>query len=160
MYISSSALSRHLKKIFLFTGLFNTKQSLSTLLRWLAMSMTKSASKLEFSCWPSPSLSFLVGTRGQGTSPVGVSVSFPSCEPCRSLSLQYFGPLASQSQDGCGTGWQAQSQGEGWRMPMLVRCQEKCLQANCSFTWPRDLRDCMAFVTCRLGTFLSDSSRC
>ena len=77
---------------FLFTGLFNTKQSLSALLRWLTTSTAKSTSKLEFSCLPSPGLGFLVGTRGHGASSVDVSVGFPSHESCRPLSLQTFGP--------------------------------------------------------------------
>uniref|UniRef100_A0A5F9DQS5 Uncharacterized protein n=1 Tax=Oryctolagus cuniculus TaxID=9986 RepID=A0A5F9DQS5_RABIT len=41
---------------------------------------------------PSPSLGFLVGTRGHSASSVSVSVGFPSCESRRPLPLQTFGP--------------------------------------------------------------------
>ena len=97
----------------LATGLFNTKQSLSSLLRWLTTSTTRSASKLEFSSWPSPilALGFLLASGGMAL--------------CRCLCrlplvwiLQVALPpdcwaMVGQSQDSCGVGWEARSQGAG-----------------------------------------------
>ena len=102
--------------LFLFvcllaTGLFNTKQSLSSLLRWLTTSTARSASKLEFGCWPSLALGFLLASGGMAL--------------CRCLCrlplvwiLQVALPpdcwaMVGQSQDSCGAGWQARSQGAG-----------------------------------------------
>lgn len=56
---------------FLLFSLFNTKHSPASL-RW--QTMTKSASKLEFICWTSPSLSFLVSPRRYSTPSGGVSL--------------------------------------------------------------------------------------
>ena len=90
MYISSPALCRLFKNFFCLQ-VYSTQSNLFQLY-WGGWPRPWPNSPLnEFSCWPSPSLSFLVGTRGHGILSVGVSVSFPLREPCRSLSLQTLG---------------------------------------------------------------------